>query len=59
LNSEFYTGPMTQVLRRLLLVRKVWTNDSPPLQSWSVVPGAKLRRWAPLTSESRKGIKRV
>jgi len=35
------------------------TNDSPPLQPWSVGPGAKLWRWAPLTRDTRKGIKRV
>jgi len=26
---------------------------------WGVVPGAKPRRWAPLTRDTRKGIKRV
>jgi len=26
---------------------------------WSVVPGAKSRRWEPLTRDTRKGIKRV
>jgi len=26
---------------------------------WSVVSGAKSRRWAPLTRDTRRGIKRV
>jgi len=34
-------------------------NDSPPLQTWNVGPGAKPRRWAPLTRDTHKGIKRV
>jgi len=34
-------------------------NDSPPLQPRSVGPGAKPRRWAPLTRDTRKGIQQV
>jgi len=34
-------------------------NDSPPLQPWCVGRGAKIRSWAPVTCDTRKGIKRV
>jgi len=34
-------------------------NDSSPLQPWCVGPGAKPSSWAPLTHDTRKGIKRV
>jgi len=34
-------------------------NNSPLLQPRSVGPGAKLRRWAPLTRYTRKDFKRV
>jgi len=67
----YRTCQIAQVTRRLLLVREVWGSypepikfptrcqRSPPLQPWCVVPGAKPRRWAPLTRDTRKGIKRV
>jgi len=34
-------------------------NYSLSLQSWCVSSGTKPRRWAPLTRDTRKGIKRV
>jgi len=58
---------MAQVVRRFL-----WGSNSEPDQIsymlpttrhrcnlWNVVLGAKSRRWAPLTRDTQKGIKRV
>jgi len=51
---------MAQVVRRSLLVHLPHVaNNSPLLQPWCVGPGAMPRRWAPLTRDTRKGIKGV
>jgi len=62
------TGQMAQVVRRSLLVQEVWSSNPEPVKSPThcqqlatvcVGLGAKPRRWAPLTRNTRKGIKRV
>jgi len=62
---------MAQVVRRLPMVRRygssnpepiksrILANVSQPLQPWFVSPGIKLWRWALLTRETRKDIKRA
>jgi len=61
---------MAQVVRRSLLVPEVFKSRADQISHtlpmirhrcnfWSVVPGAKSRRRAPLTRDTRKGIKRV
>jgi len=62
---------MAEVVRRLPLVREVWDSNLEPIKIYTwpttrhrcnldcVDLGAKPRRWAPLTRDTRKGIKRI
>jgi len=64
----YFNRPDGTSSKRLPLVREVWgsnpeqinlshvANNSQLLQRCCVDPGAKPRRWAPLTRDTRKGI---